>query len=155
MKKITSIFLVFIITILSANIIVIAKSDDNPPYSLPYLKNIDGAEYVKYKTMDNTTTEEGQTEQMTLEMYDVFRLSILYQNWEKTIKPFRDAFKSAGFEESTDSREGGDVRYVYKKRINNSDVQCFMILGENESQKIMNEGGLVYILHGLLHLSEG
>jgi len=154
MKKITCIFLIFIMTLLSTNIAILAKNEDTPPYSLPYLKNIDGVEYVKYESMEDTTTEEGRTENMTLEMYDVFRLSILYQNWEKTIKPFRDAFKSAGFEESTDNRKGGDVRYVYKKIMNDSLVQCFMILGENESEEIMNEGGLVYILHGLLHLSE-
>lgn len=114
-----------------------------PPYSLPYLENINGAEYLKYSTLDDVAGDGYIREQRTLEMYDVFEYQLLNNlSWTETVKPFRDAFKNAGYSESIYLDSNGEEQYRYAL---NRDV--FIVLGKTQSQSILNEGGIVYIEH--------
>jgi len=150
MKKSVSLLLVLILTMLSVNIVMAKNYENTPPYSVSYLQDIDGAEYVKHQTMDDKDMDDGKMIQRSLEMYDVLSLYLKNSDWDSIIKPFRDALGAAGFNEKTNTLKNGDIQYIYSKDINVTDSEVFIILGEKESKAIINESGLVYIEHALL-----
>lgn len=116
---------------------------DTPPYSLPYLADIVGAKYIKYSTLDDVAGDGYTREQRTLEMYDVFEYQLLNNlSWAETVEPFRNAFQDAGYSESIYLDSNGEEQYWY---VSGNDI--FIILGQTQSQSILNEGGLVYIEH--------
>ena len=118
------------------------------PYSLQYLKDIPNAEYKKYEELDD---DDGVTNS-TIEVYDILWMMLdktamkTTLSWDECILRFRDAFINAGFEEielENDSGDNkGDKEYFYTL-----DMEHFIILGEKRSQKILNESGIVYVLH--------
>lgn len=150
MKKIISLLLVLILTMSAVNIVMAKNYENTPPYSVSYLQDIDGAEYVKHQTMDDKDMDDGKMIQRSLEMYDVLSLYLKNSDWDSIIKPFRDALGAAGFNEKTNTLKNGDIQYIYSKDINVTDSEVFIILGEKESKAIINESGLVYIEHALL-----
>lgn len=118
-------------------------ADDAPPYSLPYLEDTAGAEYIKYITLDDVTEDGYTREQRTLEMYDILEYQLLNNlSWAESVEPFRNAFQDAGYSESINLDSNGEEQYWY---VLDNDV--FIILGKTQSQSILNEGGLVYIEH--------
>lgn len=118
-------------------------ANGTPPYSLPYLEDISEAEYIKYFTLNDVAGDSYTMEQRTWEMYDVLEYQLLNNlSWAETVEPFRDAFQSAGFNESIYLDSTGEEQYWY---VLGNDV--FIILGKTQSQSILNEGGLVYIEH--------
>ncbi len=115
----------------------------NPPYSLPYLKDIQGAEYVRTITYDDYVSDGDTFTQYTVDIYDVL-VSYLSNNgdWSKIIAPFRAAFQAAGYRESVELDEYNQEEYAY---VLGGDG--FFIMGEKASQAVMNESGIVYVAH--------
>ena len=119
---------------------------DKAPYSLEYLENIDGAEYIIYTDYPDEDHTTYTLTQRTLEAYDANELAASVEyDWEKIIEPFIEAFKEAGFRESLSFVPDSETlvyRYVY--RLEN---EIFTIYAEAESELILERKGVVFILH--------
>lgn len=91
MKRIISAILILVFA-LSFSTSVFA-ADGQAPYSLKYLKNIEGVEYKQYRQLDDSISEKYIVSQKTLEMYDAIDLWIKQgTSWSATVQLFRDAF---------------------------------------------------------------
>lgn len=118
----------------------LAAPGDTPPYSLEYLDGIEGSEYIKY-----VDGEEDDATQVTLEIYDVLYRSLQCEgNWIQIIAPFRQRFTDAGFAEAELTNDTyQEPTYYYLGEAGD----LFIILGEKESQAVMNESAIVYVRH--------
>ena len=144
MKRVTS-FLIAMVLSISIALPAYAVTD-SPPYSLKYLQNIDGVKYVRYNSLD----ESDGLSDVTVEVYDVIELWMRNNgSWDATVRPFRDAFKNAGFEEgiSPDTDEfDNQPQYTFTKT-DSGQSELFLIYSEKRAQSILNESAIVYIHH--------
>ena len=144
MKRAVSFLIAMILSISIA--LPAYAATDSPPYSLKYLQNIDGVKYVRY----NSLNESDGLSDVTVEIYDVIDLWIRNNaSWDATVRPFRDAFKNAGFEESirpdTDEYDNQPQYTFIKAEAGQADA--FLIYSEKRAHAILNEGAIVYIHH--------
>lgn len=119
------------------------------PYSVPIVGNIAGTKYLKYADLDDTVfSNDISLTQRTLEVYSAFDLYLTNKgDWAATVKPFRDAFKAAGYQEDAQLDSNGQEKYWFGRSDDGVVFDVFIILGEKASQSIMNESGMVYIEH--------
>ena len=124
----------------------LAAPGETPPYSLQYLDGIEGSEYIDYAEMDDDVLDTGEpVTQCTLEGYDVFdRYIAASGDWKTIIAPFCQRFIEAGFHSWTSQDSTyNETEYYFE----NGTGDRFVILGEKLAQSIMNESGIVHIMH--------
>ena len=144
MKRDTSLLMALVLLISMA--IPAYATSDSPPYSLKYLQNIDGIKYVRYESIEDS---DGLSD-VTVEVYDVINLWMQNNgSWDATVRPFRDAFKTAGFEESvsSDTNEFDNQQQYTFTKTDSGQSELFLIYSEKRAQSILNESAIVYIHH--------
>lgn len=121
-------------------------ADNGPPYSLKYLDGIEGAEYLKYWEFDDYVASTGEVvTQYAIDIYDALYLCLeVYGDWSKMVAPFRQRFKDAGFTEEIRLDDNNDEQYGYT----DGSGALFLILGKTKSQAVINDSGMVYVVHG-------
>lgn len=134
-KFLCTLFAVLMVIVLSSPVFAAVTKE----YSLPYFKNIQGADFVRQLKLKNT---EDDIEVRVLEVYDVLELSLEDDDWDSVTKPFRKAFQAAGLEESKSYDDNGEKVYMY---YSSEDDISFRILGKTDSHDIINEGGILGI----------
>ena len=143
-KKVLALLLSLVIMVTLVPTVFAASAS---PYSLQYLKNIDGAKYWDFVALDDIVTSEYVAFQRTREYYDVLELWMLHDtSWSETVMPFRKAFQAAGFEETVQQDANNQDEYWYTRK-SKGFAEIFIILGEKASQAILNESAIVYIDH--------
>lgn len=84
------------------------------PYSSSILNHISGASYVRCMDLDSVVTGDIARTQRTLEVYDALGLYLSSQtNWSEMVRPFREAFKSAGYSEASNLDSNGQEEYWF------------------------------------------
>ena len=144
MKRAFSLLLALVMLLLLAPTTIAAN--DKAPYSLQYLKDIEGVQYVKYTELD----ESDHLKNTTIEVYDVIDLWMKSNSsWASIVRPFRDAFKNAGFTETiaedTDEFDN-QPQYMFQRK-EGAFIEGFVIYSEKRSHSILNESAIVYIHH--------
>ncbi len=143
--------LLFAVVLIMQFVPSVANASEEAPYSLEYLNSIQDVAYVKYIAID----DDGDMTNQTMEVYDAFDLWLNENgSWSAIVKPFRDAFKAAGFIESLeeDTKEyDNQIRYLFTKEADSS-YEIFEILSEKRAYSILNESAVVYILHTTIML---
>lgn len=66
-------------------------------------------------------------------------------DWETLIAPVKNAFKEHCIKEVVQKDSYGDKSYIYIVKEDTNIMKIFWILGKTESQKVLNESGLIYI----------
>ena len=144
-KRIISLLLAFAMAV-SLVPAALAAPGETPPYSLQYLDGIEGSEYMGYKEIDDHVLDTGEAvTQVTMEGYDVFdRYLAGNGDWQTIIDPFCQRFIDAGFESWTStSSTYNETEYYFE----NGTGDRYVILGEKFCQQVINESGIVYIMH--------
>ena len=146
-KRLCSCLLVF--ALLLSMVPSAFAASGSAPYSVPIVGNIAGTKYLKYADLDDTVfSNDISLTQRTLEVYSAFDLYLTNKgDWAATVKPFRDAFKAAGYQEDAQLDSNGQEKYWFGRSDDGVVFDVFIILGEKASQSIMNESGVVYIEH--------
>ena len=143
--------LLFAVVLIMQFVPAVVNASEEAPYSLEYLNSIQDVAYVKYIAID----DDGDMTNQTMEVYDAFDLWLNENgSWSAIVKPFRDAFKAAGFIESLeeDTKEyDNQIRYLFTKEADSS-YEIFEILSEKRAYSILNESAVVYILHTTIML---
>ena len=150
-KRIISLLLAFAMAV-SLVPAALAAPGETPPYSLQYLDGIEGSEYWGYKKIDDHVLDTGEAvTQATMEAYDVIdRYLAGNDDWQTIIDPFCQRFIDAGFESWTSTNSTyNETEYYFE----NGTGDRYVILGEKFCQQVINESGIVYIMHA--YRSEG
>lgn len=143
-KRIISLLLAFAMAV-SLVPAALAAPGETPPYSLQYLDGIEGSEYMGYKEIDDHVLDTGEAvTQVTMEGYDVLdRYLAGNSDWQTIIDPFCQRFLDAGFDSWTAESSYDETDYYFE----NGTGDRYVILGEKFCQQVINESGIVYIMH--------